>query len=103
MTTPQEANGYIPAFELGEEVMENLEEQIARLSSMANDIGGETWDLSGSDRRAIQAVIDDHKKLREALRVIAFPRRGTEEEGMVTVEELARYAAKAIPDPRMVG
>ena len=83
--------------------MEHLEDQISRLSQMATDIAGETWDLSGNDRRAIQAVLDDHKKLREALRVIAFPRRATDEEDMRTVEALAQYAAKAIPDPRMVG
>lgn len=57
-------------------------------------------DLRGAYPMATRVLSAEVIRLREALRVIAFPKRGTDEELMSDVGEIGRYAARFIPDPR---
>lgn len=48
---------------------ESFQEQFDRLWQMSMD-DGETWDLSPNDQRAIEAVLQSHHRLYEALKVV---------------------------------
>ncbi len=41
----------------------SFEEQIARVQAMAHDANGEAWDLGGTDRAALLAVLASHREL----------------------------------------
>ncbi len=60
-------------------------------------------DLRGAYPMATRVLASEVARLREALRVIAFPRRGTDEELMCDADAIGRYAATFIPDPRARG
>lgn len=61
---------------------ESFEEQITRVHAMAHDANGEAWQLGGTDRAALLAVLESHRELLDSLKTLhaAVVRHGSEED-----------------------